>query len=392
MGLVALTWIRIYKPLLAENFPQNPRNRQGAVHLGFAKDAFLRISSVSHHDLRVGTCLSRTTGAALDKALRRAAETVINMPGRFIKYPNSDRQVLLFPVRGATTKSRPMDVRLDNEYLSSFGMMRVPIHLWTAIQRFATWIEPAILAEWKRVTRKYAERQGRILVESDLSAAMAWSDPLRDVRVPRERAEQLLAAGNLYCVWSGKRLNAGNLDIDHCFPWTVWPCGDLWNLMPAHRKDQSAREARSAAGRPAAANRAGTDPRLVERGVPRASGPSAGAALRTRSVGEPARRRCGRGGPRQLLLRPEPAASAVEAEPAGAGMERPAPICDARIGRCSSCRLASETARCSSPATLTNLLQRLQFQVYPRLSCCGLDSCIADPPQSGERVQDTRPR
>ena len=65
---------------------------------------------------------------------------------------------------------------------------------------------------------------------------MTWSDPSRDVRVPRERAEQLLAARSLYCVWSGKRLSAANLDIDHCFPWTVWPCGDLWNLMPAHRK------------------------------------------------------------------------------------------------------------------------------------------------------------
>ena len=236
MGLVALTWIRIYKPLLAENLPQNPRNRQGAVHLGFAKEAFLQLASVSHHDLRVGTRLSRTTGTALDKALRRAAETVINMPGRFMKYPNSDRQVLLFPVRGAVTKSRPMDVRLDEEYLSSFGMMRVPIHLWTAIQRFTTWIEPAILAEWKREIRKYAEKQGRTLEESDLSAAMTWSDPSRDVRVPRERAEQLLATRRLYCVWSGRRLSAANLDIDHCFPWTVWPCGDLWNLMPAHRK------------------------------------------------------------------------------------------------------------------------------------------------------------
>ncbi|MDE0531127.1 MAG: hypothetical protein OXI01_06715 [Albidovulum sp.] len=25
------------------------------------------------------------------------------------------------------------------------------------------------------------------------------------------------------------------LDIDHCLPWTAWACGDLWNLMPAHR-------------------------------------------------------------------------------------------------------------------------------------------------------------
>ena len=25
------------------------------------------------------------------------------------------------------------------------------------------------------------------------------------------------------------------LDIDHAFPWSVWPRGDLWNLLPAHR-------------------------------------------------------------------------------------------------------------------------------------------------------------
>lgn len=26
------------------------------------------------------------------------------------------------------------------------------------------------------------------------------------------------------------------LDIDHCLPWSAWPCGDLWNLMLAHRR------------------------------------------------------------------------------------------------------------------------------------------------------------
>jgi hypothetical protein len=23
--------------------------------------------------------------------------------------------------------------------------------------------------------------------------------------------------------------------MDHCFPWSAWPCGDLWNLLPSHR-------------------------------------------------------------------------------------------------------------------------------------------------------------
>jgi hypothetical protein len=44
-----------------------------------------------------------------------------------------------------------------------------------------------------------------------------------------------MASGKLYCVWSGRALTAVSLDVDHCFPWAVWPCDDLWNLLPAHR-------------------------------------------------------------------------------------------------------------------------------------------------------------
>ena len=235
MGLVALTWIRLYKPLLEDNLPQNPRNRLGGVHLDFAKEAFQRLASVSHHDLRVGARFSGAIGGALHKALKHAATTIIGMPRKHITYPNSKRPVLLFSVRGPVTNSRPVDIRIDEIFLSSFGTMRVPAHLWVAIQRFSAWIEPAILAEWIRVTQRYAATQERALDEARLAAAMTWSDPSRDVRIPRERAEQLLTARRLHCVWSGKRLSAANLDIDHCFPWTVWPCGDLWNLMPAHR-------------------------------------------------------------------------------------------------------------------------------------------------------------
>ena len=200
--------------------------------------------------------------------------------------------------------------------------MRVPAHLWAAIQRFSAWIEPAIVAEWIRVTQRYGAKQGRSLDEARLAAAMTWSDPSRDVRVPRERAEQLLAARRLYCVWSGKRLTAANLDIDHCFPWTVWPCGDLWNLMPAHRKvNQHEKRDRL----PADPLLRTAQERILDwwnAAYREQSGPSAGAALRTGSVGEPAWRRRGGRGSRRLLLRPEPAAPAAEAEPAGSGMER----------------------------------------------------------------------
>ena len=63
--------------------------------------------------------------------------------------------------------------------------------------------------------------------------AVFWSDPERDVRVARELALDLLKRDRLFCVWTGKKLKEDSLDIDHCFPWSAWPCGDLRNLLPA---------------------------------------------------------------------------------------------------------------------------------------------------------------
>ncbi len=241
-GLVALTWLRLYTPLLRADLPQSPINTRGADRLGFARAAFERLDATSHHDLRVGTALDGEAGAALHQALKDAARTIEQMPVRHMTYPNEPRSIL--PVdRRAGGRRSTSTARLDASYLASFGTMRVPIHLWAAVQRFTAWIEPAIKAEWMRVTRTYAERQGRTLEEAQLSSAMAWEDPNRDVGVARERAGLLLSTGRLHCVWSGRRLSTANVDIDHCFPWAVWPCGDLWNLMPAHRAVNQAGEA-----------------------------------------------------------------------------------------------------------------------------------------------------
>jgi len=44
------------------------------------------------------------------------------------------------------------------------------------------------------------------------------------------------AGATANCVWTGRRLEIATLDIDRCLPWTAWPCGDLWNLLPADRR------------------------------------------------------------------------------------------------------------------------------------------------------------
>ena len=232
MGLVALTWIRLFKPLLSAGLPQNPSN-VGLQRLGFVKDAYRRLADVSHLDMRVGVRFSGEPAKALHQALKDAANNIAQMPATHITYPNGGP---VFPVRNlGKAPRRPSSITLDQAYLFHFGEMLVPRHLWTALRRFGAWVEPALVAEWGRLIKSYASRQSVQVDEATIAASMTWDEPTRDVGLARERALNMLTDGRLHCVWSGRNLDRRSLDIDHCFPWTAWTCGDLWNLMPAHR-------------------------------------------------------------------------------------------------------------------------------------------------------------
>ncbi len=230
-GLIALNWIRLFKPLLSAGLPQSPTN-VGLQNLGFVKEAYRKLDDVSHLDLRVGMRFPSELSAVLHQALRDAAHTIERMPATYTTFQGGGQ---VFPVTRSRRQSRPTSIHLDQEYLFSFGEMLVPRHLWQSLQRFGAWIEPAIVAEWGRLIRRYASSQGKQVDDGVMAAAMTWEEPNRDVSLARKRALEMSANGNLYCVWSGRRLDDKSLDVDHCLPWIVWPCGDLWNLMPAHR-------------------------------------------------------------------------------------------------------------------------------------------------------------
>ena len=59
LGLVAVFWLRQFKPVLQAGLPQMPNNR-GLDGLGFVKKAYRRITDISHSDFRVAASFHRT--------------------------------------------------------------------------------------------------------------------------------------------------------------------------------------------------------------------------------------------------------------------------------------------------------------------------------------------
>ncbi|MDN3519056.1 class I SAM-dependent methyltransferase [Aquisalimonas lutea] len=243
-GLVALTWIRAFQPLIARRLPQRPGHDGTTRGLGFAKEGFLRLLQlqVTPSDLHVGMRFTGDRAMALSMAIREATANIAMMPAQYTTYPNGGP---VFRVQRPRTIHQPQDVVVDAPFLWQFGTFRVPLDVWRALQRFSVWIEPSVETEWKRLMAQYLERQMRHVEPAEIEQAMVWSEPQRDVRIARDRVEALRAEGEpIYCIWSGRRLLDNRFDVDHCFPWAAWPCEDLWNLLPASRPVNSQKGAR----------------------------------------------------------------------------------------------------------------------------------------------------
>ncbi|TGD94580.1 hypothetical protein EU555_32015 [Methylobacterium nonmethylotrophicum] len=204
--------------------------------LGFAKTGFreLLASDVAAQDLRIGANFAGDRAAAVSRALAEARRTIATMPANYITFPNSDARV--FTAAPATPARPGRELTLDGEVLRAFGTLTVPGHVWRTLQRLGVWVEPVLVGEWSRLMRAYGERMGRPVGSGEAEAALAWLDPIRDTQLARIVAQRLLDQGRqVTCVWTGAWIGSGpgTLDIDHCLPWSAWPCGDLWNLLPA---------------------------------------------------------------------------------------------------------------------------------------------------------------
>jgi SAM-dependent methyltransferase len=228
LGLIALYWLRMYKPLLDRDLPQ-----RSSGELGFVKDAYRALRHVSAADFRPGMHLAGDDGSHLARALADAAILINAMPARHLTYGNDTP---VFPTVYGRLPRAVAGFTATRDNLWLFGVTRVPLHVWHAFRRMAAWIEPMLIAEWVRLIQVYQERRPAAPGAStcDIHAALCWIEPNRDTSFVRKLVQRRFDIGrDVRCVWTGRRLKPNTVDIDHCLPRSAWPCDDLWNLLPA---------------------------------------------------------------------------------------------------------------------------------------------------------------
>ena len=234
LGLVALNWLQLYKPMLERDLPQARKNTKGVKGLGFSSDGWKVLKDTAPFDFRPGAPFGCEQAKAVHDVLQKISANIVKHPAHYMTYPGTLKPIMR--VKKRNPGKAPTEIVMDAKYLRSFGNIWVPLNVWQAMASYSVWIEPALYREWGRMIEIFAERQDRRVCPEDLAQSMRRAEPSRVVKEVRDRVFELMESGEkVLCVWTGTPVRKFSFEVDHCLPWAVWPCGDLWNLMPTHR-------------------------------------------------------------------------------------------------------------------------------------------------------------
>jgi SAM-dependent methyltransferase len=112
-------------------------------------------------------------------------------------------------------------------YDASKREMRMPAAIWRELSLLGYWIQDAIILKWAELTSEIS--RGEIKPSAVIDLLLVTPLPERDVADARQT---YTALPQKECAWSGQPI-AGNFEVDHIIPFSLWHNNDLWNLVPA---------------------------------------------------------------------------------------------------------------------------------------------------------------
>lgn len=233
LGLIALYWIRLFKRLVDNNIQQNSNAAKG---LGFVTEqGWHALKHLTADDFAIGSLFKELEAAALQQLMNDTLSTIKAGPVTYIWQGHKHNQ--LFKMHQSKTKRQNQSIVLiDKPFLDSFGQFELSESMWDCFRLYGCWIEPLLVQQWVTEMQKYQQNQLQGFTLDIYHHHLRWLDRQHDTAHVRKKVETMRGAGiDVRSVWSGNPLY--EFDIDHCLPFSYWPNNDLWNLLPASRKE-----------------------------------------------------------------------------------------------------------------------------------------------------------
>ena len=222
LGIVAFYWLRMYRRLMLDSgYRQMPKGNGSPT---FDDEHFRALQQSANTGFRIGHRFTGADARHVIEVFRSIRDTIRAGPAHFITYPGTSEQIFEY---GSGHITSTETVTLDLDFFKTVGTLRIPRHVWEALARHASWIEPSILSRWVELLETYDGTDNTGAYRD----ALRWPNVDHSTKEARNLVARLQQSGEPpRCVWSGKTLN--QYEIDHCFPFKHWPNNHLWNLVP----------------------------------------------------------------------------------------------------------------------------------------------------------------
>lgn len=238
-GLLIEKWLLYYYPILESStfIPQI----NGEVNLAFGRQFCNLIKS---YELRGGFSAFyndlKSKGIPVDlqadffELAKKLRDTITRMPMKYIGRSISNDYYSIFNFENGILRKSNSDI--DIVFLiQNFGTFSIPKEYYEAFKILGSFIsgQDSILFKWAEFSVNASKQ--------NLSISKVVNEVLKSPITEREIAESkriyreiLKKEGQVYCVWTGKKISSYN--IDHLIPFSIWKNNDLWNLLPSDSK------------------------------------------------------------------------------------------------------------------------------------------------------------
>lgn len=116
-----------------------------------------------------------------------------------------------------------------------FGTFSIPIEYYNIFKILGSFIngQDSIMFKWAEFSVQASKNN--LSIDKVINKVLEGPITTRNIAESKRLYKNILQReGQVYCVWSGRKIS--NYDIDHLIPFSVWKNNDLWNLLPSDSK------------------------------------------------------------------------------------------------------------------------------------------------------------
>ena len=240
LGLIAEKWLYYYWPLL-EADKLLPQIRGAGVSIAFSGELTGLVNrfrkqgglSAFHVAFQSGG-LDTATSQLTDSALNQIARTIVTGP---VTHAGGALEAVdrFFWHQGAQTAAKQCGT--PDGLVNALGQVHFRAEVWRELCLVGHWIGEAIILRWAELTHKFSKR--------DVSVAEVVNQLLKRPALERDSVlasnlrDLFGAITGLSCVWTNNPLAVADLAVDHVIPFALWHNNDLWNLVPADKRENN---------------------------------------------------------------------------------------------------------------------------------------------------------